>query len=150
LLKLGPTHLTTESSSGNYISAHNLSLEARRYLDGKGRRDELYWYLLLQLDCTFYANAATSAVFLCPLGTGSVVFEDLHDFGCLACRPGDTQVLNVTRRPAVSMSNGDINQGAVFLEGGCCDPGLAAQSFIVQALICTVNLYSNSHSRAAA
>eukprot|EP00439_Symbiodinium_sp_Y106_P051966 s3935_g6.t3 len=49
--------------------------------------------------CTFYANAATRAAFLCPLGTGSVDFEELHDFGCLACRPGDTQVLNVTSRP---------------------------------------------------
>ena len=70
---------------------------------------------------------------------------------CQACKPGDTQVLNVTRRPDVSRSNEDIHQGAVFLEGGCCDPGLAAQSFIVQALVNIVNLDSSiSHSCAAA
>ncbi|CAE7657161.1 unnamed protein product, partial [Symbiodinium sp. KB8] len=46
--------------------------------------------------CAFYANAAARAGFLCPLGTGSVDFESLRDFGCLACKPGDTQLLKVT------------------------------------------------------
>ncbi|CAE7943755.1 unnamed protein product, partial [Symbiodinium sp. KB8] len=76
---------------------------------------------------TFYANAATRAGFLCPLGTGSVDFVHSHDFGCLACKPGDTQVLNVTSRPAVSRSNGDIHLGPsnflrtrLFLSWVCC------------------------------
>ena len=68
-LKLGSAHLSTESSSGVYISAHNLSLEAVRHLDvvqrrdhygrpkttvvlvQQGRRDELHEHLHLQLDC---------------------------------------------------------------------------------------------------
>ena len=121
LLKLGPAHLTTESISGIYISARNLSLEARRYLDGKGgvirgkKRLRSFWCSKEDvMNCTstsscnwtafgalaaafnselrdekrshpgtFNANAATSAVFLCPSGAGSVAFEDLHDFGCL-------------------------------------------------------------------
>ncbi|CAE7610240.1 unnamed protein product [Symbiodinium sp. CCMP2456] len=71
LLKLGSAHLTTKSSSGIDISEDEMNCSS-----------------------TFYANVATSAVFLCPLGTGSVGFEDLHDFGvqdlqekpcCLAC-----------------------------------------------------------------
>ena len=70
LLKIGSAHLSTESSesSGIYISARNLSLEARRQMScnrgiirvaqsssffvlAQGRGDELYKYLLLQLDC---------------------------------------------------------------------------------------------------
>ena len=70
LLKIGSAHLRTESSesSGIYISARNLSLEARRQMSCnrgimraaqsssffvlvQGRADELYKYLLLQLDC---------------------------------------------------------------------------------------------------
>ncbi|CAE7657241.1 unnamed protein product [Symbiodinium sp. CCMP2592] len=98
LLKLGSAHLSTESSSGIYISAHKLSLDDVMNCTSTST-------------CTFYANAARSAAFLCPLGTGSVDFEELRDFGCLACRPGDTQVLNMTKRPAVFRSNGDIHQG---------------------------------------
>ncbi|CAE7688664.1 unnamed protein product, partial [Symbiodinium necroappetens] len=98
LLKLGSVHLSTASSSGIYIAAHSLSLEDVMNCTNTSA-------------CTFYANAATRAGFLCPLGTGSVDFVHSHDFGCLACRPGDTQVLNVTRRPAVSRSNGDIHLG---------------------------------------
>ncbi|CAE7464082.1 unnamed protein product, partial [Symbiodinium necroappetens] len=87
LLKIGSAHLSTESSesSGIYISAHNLSLEEAMNCTSTS-------------SCTFYANATAtrSAGFLCPLGTGAVDFQALHDFGCLACQPGDTQVLNVT------------------------------------------------------
>ncbi|CAE7344910.1 unnamed protein product, partial [Symbiodinium microadriaticum] len=56
--------------------------------------------------CTFYANAATRAGFLCPLGTGWVDLEAWHGFGCLACKPGDTQVLNVTSRPCSQCPEG--------------------------------------------
>ena len=70
LLKIGSAHLRTESSesSGISISARNLFLEARRQMSCsrgiiratqsssffvlvQGRGDELYAYLLLQLDC---------------------------------------------------------------------------------------------------
>eukprot|EP00439_Symbiodinium_sp_Y106_P012849 s7949_g1.t2 len=93
LLKLGYAHLSTESSSGIYISAHNLSLEDVMNCTSTST-------------CTFNANAATRAAFLCPLGAGSVDFEELHDFGCLACRPGDTQVLNMTSRPCSQCPEG--------------------------------------------
>ncbi|CAE7343135.1 unnamed protein product, partial [Symbiodinium microadriaticum] len=72
---------------------------------------------------TFYAKttATRNTGFLCPLGTGAVDFQALHDFGCLACKPGDTQVLNVTSRPAVS--NGSV----LARRGGRCDLGFAVQ-----------------------
>ncbi|CAE7657264.1 unnamed protein product [Symbiodinium sp. CCMP2592] len=93
LLKLDSANLSTESSSGIYISAHNLSVDDVMNCTSTST-------------CTFYANAARSATFLCPLGTGSVDFEELHDFGCLACRPGDTQVLNMTARPCSQCPEG--------------------------------------------
>ncbi|OLP76112.1 hypothetical protein AK812_SmicGene43996 [Symbiodinium microadriaticum] len=62
LLKLGSVHLSTASSSGIYISAHNLSLEDVMNCTNTSA-------------CTFRANAARWAGFLCPLGTGSVDFE---------------------------------------------------------------------------
>ncbi|CAE7258392.1 pmpB [Symbiodinium sp. KB8] len=87
LLKIGSAHLSTESSesSGIYISEE-----------------------VMNCTSTFYANATTtrSAAFLCPLGTGAVDFQALNDFGCLACKPGDTQVLNVTRRPCSQCPEG--------------------------------------------
>ncbi|CAE7234389.1 unnamed protein product [Symbiodinium sp. CCMP2592] len=93
LLKLDSANLSTESSSGIYISAHNLSLEDVMNCTSTST-------------CTFFANAARSSTFLCPLGTGSVDFEELRDFGCLACRPGDAQVLNMTKRPCSQCPEG--------------------------------------------
>ncbi|CAE7190373.1 unnamed protein product, partial [Symbiodinium microadriaticum] len=75
---------------------------------------------------TFYANATAtrSAGFLCPLGTGAVDFQALQDFGCLACKPGDTQVLNVTRRPCSQCPEGAFKCLARELK---MEPGLMVE-----------------------
>ncbi|CAE7269750.1 unnamed protein product, partial [Symbiodinium necroappetens] len=115
LLKIGSAHLSTESSesSGIYISARNLSLEEAMNCTSTS-------------SCTFYANATATrnTGFLCPLGTGAVDFQALHDFGCLACKPGDTQVLNVTSRPCSQCPEGAFKCLAGELK---MEPGLMVE-----------------------
>ncbi|CAE7200163.1 pmpB [Symbiodinium sp. CCMP2592] len=108
-LTLESTNLSQHPDSlfGAYISAENLVLE-----------DEVD--CTRTTTCTFSASSARSAGFRCPLGTGVVDFKTWADFGCQACKPGDTQVLNWTTRSCSPCPDGARKclAGALKMEPG--------------------------------
>ncbi|CAE7812356.1 pmpB [Symbiodinium sp. CCMP2592] len=94
-LKLGSTHVGSESSFGVYISARDLLLED-------------VMNCTKTPTCTFFANTSRSAGFLCPLGTGVVDFDASEEFGCFACKPGSTQVQTTTNRSCSPCPDGAL------------------------------------------
>jgi len=108
-LTLKSTNLSQHPDSlfGAYMSAENLILE-----------DEVD--CTRTTACTFSASSARSAGFRCPLGTGVVDFKTWADFGCQACKPGDTQVLNWTTRSCSPCPDGARKclAGALKMEPG--------------------------------
>ncbi|CAE7200156.1 pmpB [Symbiodinium sp. CCMP2592] len=104
---LHTVHQHTESSFGIYIAAHDLVFEHE--ID-----------CTKTATCTFLANASQSAGFQCPLGTGVVDFRNSEEFGCLACKPGDTQIWNMTNRSCSRCPDGALTclAGEMKMERG--------------------------------
>eukprot|EP00439_Symbiodinium_sp_Y106_P013678 s4908_g1.t4 len=94
-LKLGSTHLSSESSFGVYVSVRDLLVED-------------VMNCTKTPTCTFFANTSQSAGFLCPLGTGVVDFNASEEFGCFACKPGSTQVQTTTNRSCSPCPDGAL------------------------------------------
>jgi len=93
VLKIGSAHLTMKSKFGAYIQSQDLVLEDVV---------DCTW----TTTCKFSANVAQRAGFRCPLGAGLVDFKNSDDFGCFACTPGKTQILNMTTRPCSRCPDG--------------------------------------------
>ncbi|CAE7493499.1 pmpB, partial [Symbiodinium natans] len=106
-LTIDSAELRTSSTFGTYISAQSLVLAG--VMDCTNTTT-----------CVFYANTTRATGFRCPVGMGVVDHEALHDFGCLACEPGTTQIFNGSNRSCSACPDGarECLAGRLKLEPG--------------------------------